>query len=135
MMWDQFQGNSQRDLLLLWGGSCFKDFKALIQIHNSIVISCRDTCGDAESNRINTVTLQCSYITINSPVKDWRATFLHSILNYIIRHTNKYVEDRCKDWSIRNCSDIITFICIIVFKVIFEIENRNPLIGSLIIHY
>ena len=92
-------------------------------------------CGASESNRINTVTLQCSYVTINSPVQAWRATFVHSILNYIIIHTNKYVEDRCKYWSIRNCSDITTFICIIVLKVIFKIENGNPLIGSLIIHY
>ena len=47
---------------------------------------------------------------------------MHSILNYIIRHTNKYGEDRCKDWSITNYSDIITSICV---NFVGYIQNRK----------
>ena len=47
---------------------------------------------------------------------------MHSILNYIIRHTNKYGEYRCNEWSITYCSNIINLICVLFLSYI---QNRK----------
>ena len=61
----------------------------------------------------NTLGLQCSVNSVNSPAKAWQQIFTASILDKIVAHTNDYGEVYCKEWTDIDRQDLIDFICVL----------------------
>ena len=61
----------------------------------------------------NTLGLQCSVNSVNSPAKAWRQIFTAALLDKIVAHKNDYGEVYCKEWIDIDRQDLVDFISIL----------------------
>jgi DNA polymerase III epsilon subunit-like protein len=59
------------------------------------------------------IGLQCSYNSVNSPLKSWRAIFTNSLLDKIVSYTNDYGRSKLESWTDINRGDLTDFISVL----------------------
>jgi len=60
----------------------------------------------------------------NSPRKAWNLIFQHYILDKIVRHTNKYGQRECKDWTDINKKDLLDFIAVLFLMSVQKRKDK-----------
>ena len=75
----------------------------------------RPTREASVASRATTVGLQCSENSVNTPAKAWRQIFTESLIHNIVKYTNDYGSNKCKDWVNISKPDLMDFIsCLFV---------------------
>jgi Transposase IS4 len=68
--------------------------------------------------------LQCSPISVNTPIRAWREVFKNTLLDKIVRYTNDYGKVKAKRWQDVDRKDLEGFICVLFVSAIQKRKDK-----------
>jgi hypothetical protein len=75
-------------------------------------------------NRQQRIGLQCSPIDVNTPIRAWREVFKSTLLDKIVRYTNKYGQAHAKRWKDISRKDLESFFAVLFISGIQKIKGK-----------
>jgi hypothetical protein len=81
-------------------------------------------CTSTARNRCQQIGLQCSPIDVNTPIRAWREIFKNTLLDKIVRYTNKYGLLHSKGWRDISKKDLESFFAVLFISGIQKRKDK-----------
>jgi hypothetical protein len=81
-------------------------------------------CTSTARNHCQRIGLQCSPIDVNTPIRAWREIFKNTLLDKIVRYTNKYGLLHSKQWKDISKKDLESFFAVLFISGIQKRKDK-----------